>query len=48
MCLFRWNITLSSFVLHKLITKRRGRVINTPASYLEVPGFKSWPGDLLS
>jgi hypothetical protein len=28
--------------------ERRDRVINTPASYLGVPGFKSRPGDRLS
>jgi hypothetical protein len=28
-------------------TERRGRVVDTPASYLGGPGFKSWPGDRL-
>jgi hypothetical protein len=29
-------------------TERRGRVANTPASYVGDPGFKSRPGDRLS
>jgi hypothetical protein len=29
-------------------TERRGRVVNTPASYSGGPGFKSQPGDQLS
>jgi hypothetical protein len=30
-----------------LPTERRGRVVNTPASYSGGPGFRSGPGDLL-
>jgi hypothetical protein len=29
-------------------TERRGRMVNTPASYSGFPGFKSRPGDRLS
>jgi hypothetical protein len=29
-------------------TERRGRVVNTSASYLGSPGFKSRPGDRIS
>jgi hypothetical protein len=42
------NIDRSYFVSKHLSlsykrTERRGRVVNTPASYLEGPGFKSLP-----
>jgi hypothetical protein len=29
-----------------IVTVRRGRVVNTPASYSKGPGFISLPGDL--
>jgi hypothetical protein len=32
----------------KFLTERRGRVVDTPASYLGGPRFKSWPRDQLS
>jgi hypothetical protein len=38
----------SSSRRHKNRTERLGRVNNTPASYLEGPGFKSRPGYRLS
>jgi hypothetical protein len=39
-----------NIILHfaSSLAERRGRAVNTPASYLGDPGFKYWPGDLLS
>jgi hypothetical protein len=35
-------------IYHNYVTERRGRVVNTPASYSGDQGFRSRPGDRLS
>jgi hypothetical protein len=42
------NLTELLLLFPYLTTERRGRVVNTIASYSGGPGFKSWPGGRLS